>query len=163
MMVITVICPHCRVRLNVPGPDEGGPGSGASIECVECFNEFPFIVDDEQSIPTVAQQPVQPPPRPAVPTYAERMMAEQLAEQQRYEAEVRAREQYDSRMGFAYGVKQGVLGMVKTLVELTSALVVLFFFVGICVFSFVGGWLVGDELFFFLSKILQPAVRAIFG
>ncbi len=157
-MPTTVVCPNCNASLSIPTPEESGLEVIGSVECDRCYQVFAIEPAPRRNAPAPAD----------VPSYTDKMLAEQLVEQQHYDQQMRARfgaseREFIQRSGFIYGIKMGVAGVFKTLIELTSAIAVLFFFIGICAVSFVGGWLVGDELFFFLSKILKPAVQAIFG
>ena len=156
-------CFHCTTELEVPLPDEGGPPFGTPIRCPECG--LSSVIDppvEERDLATGAQgelpQEQVPYEQEVVPmTYAERMMAEQLdaVDLREYEMKLLEEEQGGNRPGFLMRLINGIGEMQRSLIGMTSAILVILLFAGMCVMSFVGGWLFGDELFFFFSKVFE--------
>ena len=91
-------------------------------------------------------------------SYAERMLAEQLAAAEVREYEMQfAEEQQVQEPGFFRGLTHSVSGTTQSVIGLTSAILMVLLFLAMCVISFVGGWLFGDELFFFLGNLFEIA------
>ena len=158
-------CFYCQTELDIPSPDEGGPDFGTSIRCAECKQEFVIVAPALEGAPERIEQTVQPyaqeeeygqEPQPQVyMSYAERMLAEQIEAAEVREYEEQFSEEQTRGQGFLARLTFGLQGPMRSLAGFTTAILVMSMFLAMCVISFIGGWLVGDELVFFLGKLFQ--------
>ena len=157
-------CFYCQTELDIPSPDEGGPEFGTPIRCAECKQEFVIEPPALEGAPERIEQAVQPyaeeeygqEPQPQVyMSYAERMLAEQIEATEVREYEEQFIEEQTKGPGFFARFMYGLTGNMRALVRFTTAIMVMALFLVMCVISFIGGWLVGDEFFSFLAKVFQ--------